>query len=148
MAYSKSGEMSAEFDALRAGLEWVLEKYTPDDTTIQVVFCGAQRDKCKKIMENGEVAELGALPGAIPIPLNDLIQKFVGVSYYSSNRASGDVNLYDMSGKIFGLLYGESDFNHEVTHKYTEDGIEKQVLVGQPELRWYMGAPPTLWEWS
>jgi hypothetical protein len=141
MAYTKSAEILAEFDALGAGLEWIVKNYTQEETEVQILFCGAHRAQCKKIFDDNETYPIH------DINIHNLTKKFAKVSHYSTARMN-EANLYDMTNKIFALLYGDSAFNHEVIHKYEEDGIQKQILVGQPEIRWYMGAPKTLWLWS
>jgi len=150
MGYTKEGEHRGEFDALRAGLEWIVKNVeSARDTELQVLFCGANRDKCKKLVDTYGI-HFHENPVECEIPLEnyiyELTNKFKKVSYYATSRLS-EAKLYDMSNTIFELLYGDSGFRHEIISEFEEDGITKQVLVGQPEIHWGQGMPKTTWEW-
>jgi hypothetical protein len=152
MAYNKTGEFQGEFDALKAGLEWITENMTSHrDINVDVMFCGSRRTECKTIVDRD-------LP--FPVTVSHLVGIFNKVSYYSVSRIminNGEnddpedaerFDIYDMASNVFLLLYGDSDPKHEVIHRFDEDGIQRQILVGQPELRWDDGVPKSMWKWS
>ena len=147
--YTKGGEYRGEFDALRAGMEWIIGNVkNTRDTNLQVLFCGANRTKCKDIVDKSGI-KFHENPTEQEVPLGnyiyELTKSFGGVSYYATAKLN-EAKLYDISNTIFELLYGDSMFNHEVIREFEEDGIQKQALVGQPELRWKDGTPRTVGE--
>lgn len=165
LGYTKTGEIGGEFDALNAGIEWIVNNIEDlHNTIIQVFFCGTHRTECKRMIDakdpipsggmigrNGEISQRG---------IETLTTKFGKIEYFTSSRvlthegSSKDTveakvfNLYDMANTIFELLYGDSDFKHDVIVDDTVDGFTRKILVGQPEIRWRDGTPKSMRKWS
>jgi hypothetical protein len=151
MGYNKEGEYRGEFDALKSGLDWV-EKNVKGarETEIQVLFCGANRDKCKKLVDkNGIHFHENPVESEIPLEnyIYELTNKFKKVTYYATSKVD-EVKLYDMANTIFDLLYGDCGFKHDVFSPFEEDGITKQMLIGQPEIHCADGMPKSMWVWA
>jgi hypothetical protein len=170
LGYKKGFETQSELFVLVSGLRWIVANMDGlRDMNIQALFCGENRTECKKVMDIGGNEDVTTKEffyrnvsdgGIYPTEIIPIVKMFNKVEYYSVSKVTfnpgsgGDsdneerLNMYDISSKIFGLLYGNSEFNHEVVEKYSDEGIQKQRLVGEPELRWNHGCPSSMWSWS
>jgi hypothetical protein len=165
LGYTKAGEFGGEFDALNAGLEWIVKNIKdPRKTTVQVFFCGSHRAECKRIVDSKDPIPAGGMIGRngeiIQYGIENLIKKFNKVEYFTTSRvlthegSSKDTaeavifSLYDMAHTIFELLYGDSDIKHDVLVDEAVDGFTRKILVGQPEIRWSDGTPKSMRKWS